>query len=83
MKDPVGVFGLRRGFSFQGRRRPHQIFTVRRRAREPIATSRICSRKRGALMPPWLEVLLNVAGFTGFIGIAKYHKPRSEKLPDR
>ena len=34
-------------------------------------------------MPPWLEVLLNVIGFAGFIGIAKYHKPRSEKLPDR
>ncbi|MET3845972.1 hypothetical protein ABIE49_008050 [Bradyrhizobium sp. OAE829] len=34
-------------------------------------------------MPPWLEVLLNVIAFAGFIGIAKYHKPRGEKLPDR
>jgi hypothetical protein len=30
-------------------------------------------------MPPWLEVLLNVIGFAGFIGIAKYHKSRGEK----
>jgi hypothetical protein len=34
-------------------------------------------------MPPWLEVLLNVIAFAGFIGIAKYHKSRGEKLPDR
>jgi len=34
-------------------------------------------------MPPWLEVLLNVIAFAGFIAIANYHKSRSEKLPDR
>ena len=34
-------------------------------------------------MPAWLEVLLNVIGFAGFIAIAKYHKSRGEKLPDR
>jgi hypothetical protein len=32
---------------------------------------------------PWLEVLLNVIGFAGLIAIAKYHKSRGEKLPDR
>ena len=32
-------------------------------------------------MPPWLEVLLNVIAFAGFIGIAKYHKSRGAKLP--
>ncbi len=26
-------------------------------------------------MPPWLEILINVIGYAGFIGIAKYHKP--------
>jgi hypothetical protein len=34
-------------------------------------------------MPPWVELLLNVIGFAGFIGIAKYHKSRGEKLPDQ
>jgi hypothetical protein len=29
-------------------------------------------------MPPWLEILLNVVGYAGFIGIAKYHKPSDE-----
>ena len=39
--------------------------------------------ERGAPMPPWLELLLNVVAFAGFIGIAKYHKSRGDKLPDR
>lgn len=26
-------------------------------------------------MPPWLEVLLDVLGFAGFIGVATYVKP--------
>lgn len=33
-------------------------------------------------MPAWLELLLNVIFFAGFIVIAIYHKPRSGKLPD-
>jgi hypothetical protein len=32
----------------------------------------------GTPMPPWLEVLLNVIAFAGFVGIAKYHKSRGE-----
>jgi hypothetical protein len=39
--------------------------------------------KEGRRMPAWLEVLLNVIGFAGFIGIAKYHKAPGGKLPDR
>jgi len=34
-------------------------------------------------MPAWLEILLNVIAFVGFVGIAKYHKAPGEKLPDR
>jgi hypothetical protein len=34
-------------------------------------------------MPPWMEILLNVIAFAGFIGIAKYHKPSGETEPDR
>ena len=29
-------------------------------------------------MPPWMEILLNVIGYAGFIGIAKYHKPSNQ-----
>jgi hypothetical protein len=30
-------------------------------------------------MPPWLEVLLDVLGFAGFIGVATYMKSPAEK----
>jgi hypothetical protein len=30
-------------------------------------------------MPPWLEVLLDVLGFAGFIGIATFMKSPGEK----
>jgi hypothetical protein len=33
-------------------------------------------------MPPWLEVLLNVIGYAGFVGIAIYHRSPEKKLPD-
>ena len=56
---------------------------ARRSMLEQIAAFRIILSDRGAPMPPWLEVLLNVIAFAGFIGIAKYHKSRGEKLPDR
>jgi hypothetical protein len=35
-------------------------------------------------MPPWLEVLLDVLGFAGFIGLATYMKPpRNNNHADR
>jgi hypothetical protein len=34
-------------------------------------------------MPAWMEVLLNVIAYAGFIGIAVYHRSSSKKLPDR
>ncbi len=33
-------------------------------------------------MSPWMELLLNVSGYAGFIGVAVYHKRSSENLPD-
>lgn len=30
-------------------------------------------------MPPWLEVMLDVLGFAGFIGIATWMKPPGGK----
>lgn len=38
---------------------------------------------RGAQMPLWLEILVNVIGYAGFIAIATFHKPSSEELRDR
>jgi hypothetical protein len=32
-------------------------------------------------MPPWLEVLLDVLGFAGFIGVATYVKSPGKKTP--
>lgn len=29
-------------------------------------------------MPPWLEVLLDVLGFVGFVAIASLHSPKRE-----
>ena len=37
---------------------------------------------RGWPMPPWMELLLNVIGYAGFVGVAMYHKRPDEKLPD-
>lgn len=34
-------------------------------------------------MPPWMEILINVIGYAGFIGVAKYHKPSDEGAADR
>lgn len=34
-------------------------------------------------MPVWLEILLNVIGYGGFIALAIYHKPPRGKLPDK
>jgi hypothetical protein len=31
-------------------------------------------------MPIWMEILLNVIGYVGFVAIATFHKP-SGKLP--
>jgi len=42
-----------------------------------------CFPGRVFVMPVWLEILLNVIAFAGFIGIAKYHKAPGENLPDR
>lgn len=99
MKDPVGIFGRWRGFSFWALHfwtiaaRPPTAMRSgglpigsrsRNQSRRPDLTRPgIFSRKEGRPMPAWLEILLNVIGFAGFIGIAKYHKAPGGKLPDR
>jgi hypothetical protein len=34
-------------------------------------------------MPAWMEILINVIGYAGFIAIATYHRSPDNKLPDR
>ena len=34
-------------------------------------------------MPAWMEILINVIGYGGFIAIATYHKSPGENFPDR
>jgi hypothetical protein len=38
-------------------------------------------------MPAWIEILINVIGYAGFIAIATYHRSSDhhpgEKFPDR
>jgi hypothetical protein len=34
-------------------------------------------------MPVWIEVLINVIGYAGFVAVATCHRPPGEKLPDR
>ena len=33
-------------------------------------------------MPPWMEVLLNVIAYGGFIAIAVYHRSPGQDSPD-
>ena len=32
-------------------------------------------------MPAWLEILIDVIGFAGFVGLALYHKPKKNDEP--
>lgn len=34
-------------------------------------------------MPVWLEILLNVIGYAGFVAVATFHKPSREPHDDR
>jgi hypothetical protein len=35
-----------------------------------------------ASMPVWMEILINVIGYGGFIAVATYHRSPDEKFPD-
>jgi len=34
-------------------------------------------------MPVWLEILINVTGYAGFLAVATFHRSPGNKLPDR
>ena len=85
MKHPLDTFGRRRGFHIWRRAcgsHADKLGCPSTHAGTNSGLSDYVSG-RGAPMPPWLEVLLNVIGFAGFIGIAKYHRAPGGKLPDR
>jgi hypothetical protein len=92
MKDPAGAFGCRWGFSLWDRSpaRPPPAM----RSELPAHSARAGTNRgspdlthsfpnEGQRMPAWLEILLNVMAFAGFIVIANYHKAPGGKLPDR
>jgi len=67
MKDPIGVSGCRWGF---------QLWE----SRAAFGNERcpgILSRK-GFVMPVWMEVLLNVIGYAGFVGVATFNRSAEE-----
>jgi hypothetical protein len=37
----------------------------------------------GSEMPAWLEILIDMIGFAGFVGLAIYHKPKKNDEPIR
>jgi hypothetical protein len=34
-------------------------------------------------MPVWIDILINVIGYAGFVAVATYHRPPANELPDR
>jgi hypothetical protein len=67
MKDPIGVSGCRWGF---------QLW--RSRAASGNERSARDSPRKGFVMPVWMEVLLNVMGYAGFVGVATFNRSAEE-----
>jgi hypothetical protein len=44
-------------------------------------SSRTALPQEAQQMPLWMEVLLNVVAYAGFVAIATYHKPSGDDLP--
>jgi hypothetical protein len=34
-------------------------------------------------MNAWIEIIINVIGYAGFVAVATYHRPQGHKLPER
>ena len=86
MKDPVRIFGCGRGFhllssssAWRGRSRAsHAIgLSDHRVAQERLQPPGVALPQRCA-MPVWMEILVNVIGYAGFIAIATFHKSSEE-----
>jgi hypothetical protein len=66
MKAPIGVFGCRWGFSVSQRRWQQSRASSGGTKHVP----REFSPDEGFAMPIWMEILLNVIGYAGFVAIA-------------
>jgi hypothetical protein len=40
-------------------------------------------RTESSAMPAWMEIVLSLIGYGGFIAIATYHRSPGKKLPDQ
>jgi hypothetical protein len=60
---------------------PAGIFGCWRGFRLGWRNSQVLSAERGSQMPLWVDVLLNVIGYGGFVAIAIYHRPSGDDLP--
>jgi len=50
---------------------------------EPIRALRIVAPLGVCSMPLWLEILINLIGYAGFVAIAMYHKPGKDERSDQ
>ena len=89
MKDPVRIFGCGRGF--------HLLIATAWRGRllcEPCDCAGLitCWRRNDRalpgvalpqryVMPIWMEILVNVLGYGGFLAIANFHKSSDDTDP--
>jgi hypothetical protein len=48
---------------------------------EQTMTSRRIVLHKGYGMPVWLDILINIMGYGGFVAIAMYHRTSSDELP--
>jgi hypothetical protein len=88
MKDPVCIYGCGRGFhlpiglrAMSTEREPYDL-ADRHAAQERLSLREIPLAER-CVMPAWLEILINVIGYAGFIAIATWHKSSDEEMMNR
>ena len=84
MKDPVRIFGCGRGFHLPSSsgavalaRAMRLGWSDHRVAQERLQPPGVALPQRCA-MPVWMEILVNVIGYGGFIAIATFHKSSEE-----
>jgi hypothetical protein len=84
MKAPIGVFGCRWGFSVSKRRWQQSRLDPTSRL-QGGGTNQVpweFSPDEGFAMPIWIEILLNVIGYGGFVAIATMN-PCADKAAAR
>ena len=88
MKDPVRIFGCGRGFHLPNGLRGHANrrepcdWADRRAAQERLSLPEALLTER-CVVPAWLEILINLIGYAGFIAVATWHKSSDEESMER